>query len=397
MPKYPFNPAVLDALPEPIAELFRGLELTLLKEICSRLKIADNLNEVTVADIRALRSHGIDMKEIERAIRDVAGISQQRLDELFDQVVERNQEYYTDVIDLAGITRPEVIVSAADVDAIRRQTEGAFKNITGTMAFVLDAGRSAVNPQDALIWALNSAELQIQSGAISYQQAVKSAVKQLADSGIKTVDYESGRRDQIDVAARRAIMTGVRQTCSKYTDQSAEYLDTPYREMSAHQGARDIDGPNGWENHKAWQGKVYYKSDHGEPDPLGKYPDLYESTGYGEVDGALGANCRHWDNVWIEGVSERTYTDEELAKMDPPPFTYEGRKYTAYQATQKQRQIENTVRKLKREREAYKAAGLEEDATAVNVKIRRLNKKYKEFSEAAGLPMQRERMKVLYV
>ena len=69
---------------------------------------------------------------------------------------------------------------------------------------------------------------------------------------------------------------------------------------------------------------------------------------------------------------------------------------SAYQATQKQRQIENTVRKLKREREAYKAAGLKEDATAVNVKIRRLNSKYKEFSEAAGLPMQKERMKVTY-
>lgn len=48
----------------------------------------------------------------------------------------------------------------------------------------------------------------------------------------------------------------------------------------------------------------------GEPDPLGKYPDLHDATGYGEVDGAEGANCRHWRNVWIEGVSERTYTDE---------------------------------------------------------------------------------------
>ena len=127
------------------------------------------------------------------------------------------------------------------------------------------------------------------------------------------------------------------------------------------------------------------------------YPDFEESCGYGDVTGIGGPNCRHWFNPFIEGVSERTYTDEQLANIDPPPFEYEGRTYTAYQATQKQRQIENTVRKLKREREAYKAAGLKEDATAVNVKIRRLNSKYKEFSEAAGLPMQKERMKVLYI
>lgn len=393
--KYPFTPQLLDALPEPIAELFRGLELTLLEEICSRLRIADNLNEVTVQDIRALRSHGIDLKEIEKAIRDASGVSQQRLDELFDQVVERNQAYYTEVIDLAGVTKPEVIVGAAEIDAIRRQTLGEFRNITRTMAFVVDAGRT-VKPTEALKWALDSAELQIQSGAISYQQAIESAVKQLADSGIKTVDYESGRRDQIDVAARRAILTGVRQTCSKYTEQSAEYLDTKYFEMSAHQGARDKPGPNKWSAHVDWQGKVFYDGKPGEKDPLGKYGNLHDETGFGEADGAEGINCRHWRNVWIEGVSERTYTDEQLAHIDPPPFTYEGRTYSAYQATQKMRQIENTVRKLKREREAYKAAGLKEDATAVNVKIRRLNSKYKEFSEAAGLPMQKERMKVLY-
>ena len=396
MPRYPFDPQLLDALPEPIAELFRGLELTLLEEICSRLNIADNLNEVTVQDIRALRSHGIDLKEIEKAIRDATGVSQQRLDELFDQVVERNQAYYTEVIDLAGVTKPEVIVGAAEIDAIRRQTLGEFRNITRTMAFVVDAGRT-VKPTEALQWALDSAELQIQSGAISYQQAIESAVKQLADSGIKTVDYESGRRDQIDVAARRAILSGVRQTCSKYTEQSAEYLDTRYYEMSAHQGARDIDGPNGWENHKAWQGKVYYASEHGEPDPLGKYPDLHDATGYGEVDGAEGVNCRHWRNVWIEGVSERTYTDEQLANIDPPPFEYEGRWYTAYGATQKMRQIEATVRSVKRSKVGYEACGATEKATAANIRLRRLNSKYKEFSEAAGLPMQKERMKVLYV
>ena len=396
MPRYPFDPQLLDALPEPIAELFRGLELTLLEEICSRLNIADNLNEVTVQDIRALRSHGIDLKEIEKAIRDVTGVSQNRLDELFDQVVERNQAYYTEVIDLAGVTKPEVIVGAAEIDAIRRQTLGEFRNITRTMAFVVDAGRT-VKPTEALQWALDSAELQIQSGAISYQQAIESAVKQLADSGIKTVDYESGRRDQIDVAARRAILSGVRQTCSKYTEQSAEYLDTRYYEMSAHQGARDIDGPNGWENHKAWQGKVYYASEHGEPDPLGKYPDLHDATGYGEVDGAEGVNCRHWRNVWIEGVSERTYTDEQLANIDPPPFEYEGRWYTAYGATQKMRQIEATVRSVKRSKVGYEACGATEKATAANIRLRRLNSKYKEFSEAAGLPMQKERMKVLYV
>ena len=66
MPRYPFSPQILDALPEELTELFRGLELKLLEEICSRLRIADQLNEVTVQDIRALRAHGVPLKRVKR-------------------------------------------------------------------------------------------------------------------------------------------------------------------------------------------------------------------------------------------------------------------------------------------------------------------------------------------
>ena len=90
MASYPFTPAILDALPEEISELFRGLEDALLDEICSRLALKDRLNEVTVQAIRALRSHGIDTKEIEKAIRNISGISEKKLKELFDDVIARN-------------------------------------------------------------------------------------------------------------------------------------------------------------------------------------------------------------------------------------------------------------------------------------------------------------------
>lgn len=76
--------------------------------------------------------------------------------------------------------------------------------------------------------------------------------------------------------------------------------------------------------------------------------------------------------------------------------TFEGKTYTAYEATQEQRKVERTIRKLKREKAAYSAAGLTDEEQAVNIKLRRLNAKYKAFSKAAGLPEQRERMKVLY-
>lgn len=391
MRPYPFSPALLDALPEELAELFRALEITLLEEICSRMKAADELNEVTVQDIQALRSHGIDLKNIEKAIRKTSGISETKLNELLDDVVERNQKYYTELIDLAHITQPETLVSVEDTWAIYEQTKQTMRNITRSMGFLVDAGRTMLPPAKAYQWALDNAVMQVQSGAINYNQAIKAAVKQLADSGLKVVDYESGHRDQIDVAARRAVMTGVNQICAKYTEQSAQYLETPYFEVSAHAGARDKPGPSPWSSHKDWQGKVY-SIRAGDI-----YPSIYEVCGLGAVDGLEGANCRHRRNVWVEGVSERTYTDEQLEHIDDDlGCEFDGKKYTAYEATQMQRRVEREARKLKREKAAYKAAELHEDEQTVNIRLRRLNAKYKAFSEAAGLPEQRERMKVLY-
>lgn len=391
MRPYPFDPALLDALPEGLAELFRALELVLLDEICSRLKAADELNEVTVQAIRALRSHGIDLKEIERAVLETSGISKTKLDKLLDDVVERNQKYYTELINLAHITQPGKLVDDAEVAAIKKQTIDTFRNLTASMGFLVDAGRTMLPPAKAYQWALDNAVMQVQSGAINYNQAIKTAVKQLADSGLKVVDYESGHRDHIDVAARRAVMTGVSQICAKYTEQSAEYLETPYFEVSAHSGARDKPGPSPWSSHKNWQGKVYSVRD-GDI-----YPSIYKVCGLGAVDGLEGANCRHRRFPWVEGVSERTYTEDQLKHIDDGlGCTYDGKSYTAYEATQMQRRVEREIRKLKREKAAYKAAGLHEDETAVNIRLRRLNAKYKAFSAEAGLPEQPERMRVYF-
>lgn len=400
MQRYPFTPELLDALPEELAELYRALEDTLLDEICSRLKLANQLNEVTVQDIRAIRSHGIGLKDIEKAIRKTTGISETKLNKLLDDVVERNQKYYTELIDLAHITQPETLVSIEDTWAIYEQTKQTMRNLTRSMGFLVDAGRTMLPPAKAYQWALDNAVMQAQSGAISYNQAIKSAMKQLADSGLKVVDYESGRRDQIDVAARRAVMTAVNQLNRKYSEQSMDFLQTDLVQVEAHAGARDIDGPNGWENHKKWQGKLYRWAEFAKKYPnasKGEYPDFERTCGIGDVTGILGANCRHSWSAFVEGVMERTYTDKQLEHIDDGlGCTFEGKTYTAYEATQMQRRVERTIRNLKREKAAYKAAGLTEDEQAVNIRLRRLNAKYKAFSEAAGLPEQWERTKVQY-
>lgn len=92
--------------------------------------------------MRALRSHGISQQEINRIIRKTTKISEQKLNQLLDDVVERNQRYYKEAMDLAGVTAPETLVSAADIAAIMTQSQRETGNLTRSMGFLVDNGRT---------------------------------------------------------------------------------------------------------------------------------------------------------------------------------------------------------------------------------------------------------------
>lgn len=188
MKPYPLPQNFLTLSPKNRPELFRSLEATLLDEICSRLKLTGELNEVTVQDIRTLRSHGIDLKEIEKAIQRTANISQRDLKKLLDDVVERNQRYYKEVIALAGVTSPETIVSAADIAAIMAQAQREVGNLTRSMGFLVDNGRTMLAPARAYQWALDNAEMQVMSGAGLLQSGHQKRRQAVGDSGIKVVE-----------------------------------------------------------------------------------------------------------------------------------------------------------------------------------------------------------------
>ena len=387
--KFPITPEYLEAAPQPIIDAVHGLENDILREICSRFRLTGELNEVAVNDIRILRSIGLDMDDIERCIAENTKSTIPQVEAALDRVVDMSRRYYDSLADKASITMPAHLVSAVDIAIIKAQTLDGYRNITRSLGFAVQSGsvRTFQPIAKAYQAALDKAELKVYSGSFTVQQAMEDAVRELADSGISIVDYASGHRDHADVAARRAIMTGLNQVTAKYSEAAAEVLETDLYEVTAHRGARDEGA--GWQNHKSWQGKVYStRSD-------SKYPNIYTVCGLGAVDGLEGANCRHRKYAFLEGVSERAYTDKELQEIDTPPITYEGRRYTAYEATQKQREIERTLRKLERRRIGYNAAGMVEREQETKARITRLQRKYRAFSKAAKLPEQWERAKII--
>mgnify|MGYP001026572002 FL=1 len=139
------------------------------------------------------------------------------------------------------------------------------------MGFLTVQGGRLMVSEPAKVYeqALDNALMQIQSGAVSYNQAISEQVKRLADRGLcvaydkngnllkNRVAYESGHVDSVDVAVRRAVMSGVNALNQRYREQSMDYLGTNLVEVTAHLGARNIPGPLGFEAHSEWQGRVF--------------------------------------------------------------------------------------------------------------------------------------------
>lgn len=257
--KYPITPEYLENAPKSLVKAILAMEDDLLREICSRFKLTGELNEVTINDIRTLKAYGLDMDTIERRIANHTKTSTEEVQGALDRAVKLNREYYGELSDKAGITMPLEIVTAREIELIRKQMLDEYRNITRSLGFAVQTNGEIVFRPIAKAYqaVLDKAEMKVYSGGFTVQQALEDAVRELADSGIRTVDYASGWMNHADVAARRALITGLNQVTQKFSERAMEVLETDLVEVTAHRGARDKDGPMGWENHKKWQGRCF--------------------------------------------------------------------------------------------------------------------------------------------
>lgn len=376
------TPEFLASFSRPIFELFQYLEDEILSDISRRIAKAGKITDTAQWQIERLNAIGVTDEKIKKAISATDKQAQKEIEKMLNEAAQTSFDaeaaiYHAankNIRKLADYSELEILI-----ESITRQTQGELKNLTRTMGFVEQVnGKShAVSLTTAYQKQLDLAQLSVSTGTLDYNTAIRTAVKRLADSGIRFIDYESGWTNHLDVAARRAVMTGVNQLSMRMTDFLADELGCEFFEVTAHAGARP--------SHRVWQGEVYHRG--GEKDG---YPDLEETTGLGRVDGLCGANCRHGYHPFFPGISERTYSRKQLREIDPPSFTYNGKVYNTYEATQKQRDMETAIRKTKRELLGYDSAGLKDDYAAAAVKLKRQRDAYKEFSYHADMAQQKE-------
>jgi len=358
----------------------KGLSARIMSDIVRRIRENGEITAAADWQIDRLVQLGQSSEEIKAAISEALGASEEITDKLFEDVIgkgyARDESLYkaTGKVQIPFKDNEPLQQLISDVTA---QTNATLHNITQSLGFAERINNHIVFTPIADYYqkTLDNAMFDIASGAFDYNTVLKRVVRELTNSGLRTVDYVTGWSNRVDVAARRAVMTGMSQLTAKVNDQNADELETDWFEISWHSGAR----PSHW-----WGGKWYKKE------------QLKSICGLGAVTGLCGVNCYHDYSPVIPGISEPSYSPEELEKLEQQekePIEWNGKKYTKYEATQRQRQLETTMRAQREEMALLEEGGADED-DLINCRARYMgtSHEYVRFSQAMGLPQQRERV-----
>ena len=356
-----------------IIPLFQDLEQDVIQDIARRVRKEKRWTETAELQAKALEKLGYSPHEIRTAVLKKLHADKEYIDminkntlehkrtvkEEIDRVVAEAKKNADDIVSRAGDMAfaddvafwnsagrhlkksPELAQIGAETS---KRLAHELKSLTHSTGFKF-TGRP-IKAEKAFNYAMDKAVMNVASGTFSTQQAVEQVVSDLEKSGLRKVDFASGISRGIDVAANLAVRTTLGQMAADISMSNAEELGADLVEVSSHAGARDGDGHA---NHAAWQGKVYSISGKSYPEEskrLGyKIEKLSDVTGYpDDPAGLCGYNCRHTFYPFLEGVSEPNPIEE-----DPEPVEVDGKTYTYYQATQKQRRLERELRELKRQ------------------------------------------------
>ena len=361
--------------------LYQQLEDDIVADMVRRMLKMGFVSESTAYQAEVLQSAGILYEDILQMIADRTDASVAQVRALFEDAGVKTVDIDNDTHEAAG----EVPVDIRQDAGMKQVLEAGYRKTLGTMRNLVST--TANTTQTAFLQACDRAYMQVSSGAFSYQDAIRMAVRNLADGGAY-VTYPTGHQDRIDVAVRRCVLTGVGQTAAAVAKKRAEDSGCRYMELTAHGGARP--------EHARWQGQLVQiqgKRTRKIIDGLKVF--TLEEIGYGDGRGFKGWNCRHNWHPYYPGLSTPNYTPEEIARLDEKSISYNGEKYTEYEISQMQRKGERKVRALKRRAAALDEAakntddpalkqGLNDDFAAVSVRLKDAEKTLKDFCRQTG-------------
>lgn len=330
------SPRYLEGLSDEIVEIYAQLEADILQDMARRIARLGKVTESTKWQAQLLAETGALKKNVNRYIKKYDPTIQKEIKAIYNDALIKNARADNRIFTEAlghGVSDINAQVMLASI----QKTHSDLSRLTITTAYTTE---------QQFVQQANAAYMQVVTGAVDYDSAMKTACNNLARDGITGVQYRNGQpvRLSIENAVRMNILTGVNQTASAMTMSNCEELGCDLVETTAHIGARP--------SHEDWQGQIFSISGSNK-----KYRP-FSVCGLGEIDGLCGINCKHSYYPYFEGL-EKHYTQQDLDNMADVTVQYNGKTYSRYDAEQHLRGIERNIRKYKRQALTEAAGGVD--------------------------------------
>lgn len=373
-----------------LIDRINALNEDILEIIGNRIKEIGEMTSTQVHQIQQMLMYDTDINAIVQKLVEVTNMNVNDIYSLFEYSAKTNQDFAKQFYKARGISYIPYAENKAlkkQIKAIAKITAKEYANISRTSAIgytIKDLKGNVVfkDISSAYKDIIDKAILNVGQGKTAYQQEMRNAIKQIGQSGLKTLDYESGRNMRLDSAIRQNTLEGLRTLTNQIQQQFGEEFGADGVEVSHHiNSAPDhIDTVDGKQfslnGDRVVNGKIYK-----DFNTVNNSLDRQVST----------LNCRHYIFSIVLGVNKPQYTDKQLEedkKKNKQGFDFEGKHYSNYEGEQLQRLIERRIREQKDVQILAKSSGDKELTLQAQTKITQLTIKYKQLCNVSGLPNQ---------
>lgn len=367
------TPEQIDGLRARMEDIAQPIIDWLLADLAERVAEAGEMTSTAAYEAYRAKALGASQRELKKFLKKQLSLSNREVRRLLQAAARFSSE---DDFDRVGVWATE-----AQQESLEQMTQAAiqlatkdFENLTQTLGMVDCITGRPLPLQDAYRQAMDFAFEQIFTGAADYETAIRQATRKLADRGVVAIDYASGVSCELGAAVRRNMMGGMGLLVEQITQANHDALGCDGWEISSHTACAP--------DHEPYQGRQYSDAE---------YTRLNET-----LKRRIGTlNCGHVASPIILGVNSPQYTEaelEEFRRANAEGITYEGRHYTAYEATQRRNRFESAIRRQKRRILVDEKAGDADQLPADRIKLTRLNQEYNKFCKAADLKTRPQRL-----
>lgn len=378
----------------PILQRQENINKYVIGKIATKIREIGTLSPSDIYKLERLLAMGSDVREINKELARLSNLQVIDIKRLIKSVALDNYikaKPFYDYRHKAFIPFEKNVELQKIVKSIEKVTVNTYKNISNTkmLGFVIRDYKNPtktkfMNISETYKSVVDEAVQATQSGVINYNTAMRRTLKQLNDSGLKRVTWESGYTRRLDSTVRMHILDGVRAISQSMQDEIGKQIEADGKEISVHA----MPAPD----HEEVQGHQFtneqYERFQNEQDSVDVNGRVFhhKHRPIGEL------NCRHFTFSIILGMKKPTYTKEQLEEIirkNNKGYTMKnGKHLTMYECTQKQRDFEVKIRDNKQGQILAKQAGDEKLAREYQIKINKYIQQYSAFSEKCGLRMK---------